>query len=111
VITVHADHVGSLLRPPELLKAREKAAAGCIAPSEFKAIEDRAVAEAIKLQVEAGLAVITDGELRRLSFQSQFAEAVEGLGESDLDARGLGLDPPAGYRDHLTGNSGCGVRG
>jgi 5-methyltetrahydropteroyltriglutamate--homocysteine methyltransferase len=86
MITVRADHVGSLLRPPELLKAREKAAAGCIAPSEFNAIEDRAVAEAIKLQEEAGLAVITDGELRRLSFQSQFAEAVEGLGEWDLDA-------------------------
>lgn len=86
MITVHADHVGSLLRPPELRKAREKAAAGCIAPSEFKAIEDRAVGEAVTLQEEAGLAVITDGELRRLSFQSQFAEAVEGLGEWDLDA-------------------------
>src|SRR5687768_5602922 len=86
MITVHADRVGSLLRPPELLKAREKTAAGCPAPSEFKAIEDRAVAEGIKLQEEAGLAVITDGELRRLSFQSRFAEALEGLGEWDLEA-------------------------
>jgi Methionine synthase II (cobalamin-independent) len=86
MITVHADHVGSLLRPPELLKARNDAALGRISCAEFKAIEDRAVASAIKLQEAVGLPVVTDGELRRMSFQSQFAEAVEGLGEWDINA-------------------------
>ena len=54
--------------------------------AEFKAVEDRAVDEAIALQEEAGLEVVTDGEMRRLSFQSQMTEAVEGFGEWDIDA-------------------------
>ena len=86
MITTHADVVGSLLRPPELLKAREDLAAGHITQSEFKAIEDRAVDEAVALQEEAGLEVVTDGEMRRLSFQSQMTEAVDGFGEYDIDA-------------------------
>jgi 5-methyltetrahydropteroyltriglutamate--homocysteine methyltransferase len=83
---IHADVVGSLLRPPELLRAREDVAAGRISQAEFKAIEDQAVDQAIALQEEAGLAVLTDGEMRRLSFQSQLPEAVEGFGEWDIDA-------------------------
>ncbi|MGH8675355.1 MAG: cobalamin-independent methionine synthase II family protein, partial [Burkholderiales bacterium] len=86
MITCHADHVGSLLRPAELLKAREDAAAGRISQGGFKAIEDRAVEDAIRLQERAGLPVITDGEGRRLSFQSRFAESVSGLGAWDLNA-------------------------
>jgi len=86
VITTHADVVGSLLRPPGLLKARKDLAGGTINDAGFKAIEDRAVDEAIRLQEEAGLEVLTDGEMRRLSFQSQFTEAVDGLGKHDIDA-------------------------
>ncbi|MGH9364786.1 MAG: cobalamin-independent methionine synthase II family protein [Thermoanaerobaculia bacterium] len=86
MIKVHTDVVGSLLRPPELLKAQEKFAAGHLTPAEFKRIEDRAVDEAIRLQEEAGLDIVTDGEMRRLSFQSQMTAAVEGFGEWDLDA-------------------------
>ncbi len=67
MITAHTDVVGSLLRPPELLKAREDLGSGRITPAVFKAIEDRAVDEAIALQEEAGLEVVTDGEMRRLS--------------------------------------------
>jgi 5-methyltetrahydropteroyltriglutamate--homocysteine methyltransferase len=86
MIACHVDHVGSLLRPPELISAREEAAAGRISPARFKAIEDRAVEDAIRLQEDAGLPVVTDGEQRRLSFQSQFAESVDGLGDWDLNA-------------------------
>ena len=86
MITTHVDVVGSLLRPSELLKAREDLTAGRIAQAQFKAIEDRAVDEAIALQEEAGLEVVTDGEMRRLSFQSQMTEAVDGFGEYDLEA-------------------------
>src|SRR5687767_11917452 len=80
------DVVGSLLRPPELLAAREAFAAGRLAAADFKAIEDRAVDWAVDLQEQAGLDVLTDGEMRRLSFQSQLPEAVEGFGTWDLDA-------------------------
>ncbi len=47
MITTHTDVVGSLLRPPELLKAREDLASQRITPAELKAVEDRAVDEAI----------------------------------------------------------------
>ena len=86
MIACHADHVGSLLRPPELISAREEAAAGRIPRARFMAIEDRAVEDAIGLQESVGLRVITDGEQRRLSFQSRFAESVSGLGDWDLNA-------------------------
>ena len=86
MITLHADVVGSLLRPPELLKAQEQLAAGQINPAQFKQIEDRAVDEAIALQESAGLEIVTDGEMRRQSFQSQMTAAVSGFGEHNLDA-------------------------
>ena len=86
MIAAHADVVGSLLRPSELQRAREELAAGRMMPAAFKEIEDGAVDWAVRLQEEAGLEVVTDGEMRRLSFQSQMTEAVEGFGSWDLDA-------------------------
>jgi 5-methyltetrahydropteroyltriglutamate--homocysteine methyltransferase len=86
MITAHADIVGSLLRPPELLAAQKQLAAGTMTPTRFKEIEDRAVDEAIALQEAVGLEVVTDGEMRRQSFQSQMTAAVDGFGEFDLDA-------------------------
>lgn len=86
MIKARTDVVGSLLRPPELIKAIELRARGEIAPPEFKRIEDAAVLAALRLQEEAGLEVVTDGEMRRLSFQSQVTEAVSGFGEWDLRA-------------------------
>ncbi len=86
MITTRADVVGSLLRPPWLLEAQQELAAGKIPQAAFKAIEDRAVDEAVALQEEAGLEVVTDGEMRRQSFQSQMTAAVEGFGETTLDA-------------------------
>lgn len=85
-ITSHTDVVGSLLRPDYLLHAREELAAGQLTPVKFKQVEDRAVKEAVALQANAGLTVVTDGEMRRLSFQSQLPEAVEGFGLWDIDA-------------------------
>jgi 5-methyltetrahydropteroyltriglutamate--homocysteine methyltransferase len=86
MITSHTDVVGSLLRPPELLQARSDYSTGRISAAAFKAVEDRSVDAAIDVQEEAGLTVITDGEMRRLSFQSQLPEAVDGFGTWDLDA-------------------------
>lgn len=71
MITVHADIVGSLLRPPELLEAQNQLVAGNLSPERFEEIEDRAVDEAVALQEAVGLEVVTDGEMRRKSFQSQ----------------------------------------
>jgi 5-methyltetrahydropteroyltriglutamate--homocysteine methyltransferase len=86
MVTVRADVVGSLLRPPELVEAHTRFAAGEIDTLRFKEIEDRAVYEAIALQEAAGLEVVTDGEMRRQSFQSQMTAAVEGFGDFSMDA-------------------------
>ncbi len=86
MLEARSDVVGSLLRPPELLDARERFGRGELAPADFKRVEDAAVDDALRLQEEAGLDVVTDGEMRRLSFQSQMTEAVDGFGEWDLDA-------------------------
>src|SRR3954451_4104392 len=86
MVTAHADHVGSLLRPPELLEARRALQAGELDAPAFKAIEDRAVLDVIRLQEEAGMPVVTDGELRRESFQSELVAAVDGFAGVTIDA-------------------------
>ena len=86
MITAHADVLGSLLRPPELLAAQKRLAAGEIDATQLKAIEDRAVDDAVALQEALGFEVVTDGEMRRQSFQSQMTAAVSGFGEFDLGA-------------------------
>jgi 5-methyltetrahydropteroyltriglutamate--homocysteine methyltransferase len=73
-----SDVVGSLLRPDDLKQARKQRAAGGLSDAEFKKIEDRAVNEAIDLQLDAGLDVITDGEMRRYAFFGHLIDATEG---------------------------------
>jgi 5-methyltetrahydropteroyltriglutamate--homocysteine methyltransferase len=76
---MRADVVGSLLRPGPLKEARARREAGQLAAAEFTRIEDRAVDEAVRLQEEAGLDVVTDGELRRYAFFGHLIEALEGF--------------------------------
>jgi 5-methyltetrahydropteroyltriglutamate--homocysteine methyltransferase len=76
---IRSDVVGSLLRPPYLVAAREALAAGRLAAAEFKRVEDRAVDEAVRLQESAGLDAVTDGELRRYAFFGHLVEALEGF--------------------------------
>ena len=85
-VDARADHVGSLLRPPELKRARERHQAGELDAVAFKAIEDAAVRDVVALQEEAGCPVVTDGELRRDSFQSEFTAATTGVEGVTLDA-------------------------
>ncbi|HZA77100.1 MAG TPA: hypothetical protein VE623_12010, partial [Acidimicrobiales bacterium] len=86
MVEARSDVVGSLLRPQRLLAARQRFAEGRLTTAELKAVEDDAVEEALRLQEDAGVAVATDGEMRRVSFQSQVPAAVEGFSEWDLDA-------------------------
>jgi 5-methyltetrahydropteroyltriglutamate--homocysteine methyltransferase len=86
VIEARSDVVGSLLRPRRLLDVREQFARGELSAAGLKAVEDDAVDEALRLQEDAGVEVVTDGEMRRLSFQSQLPAAVDGLANWDLDA-------------------------
>jgi 5-methyltetrahydropteroyltriglutamate--homocysteine methyltransferase len=74
-----ADHVGSLLRPPELLEAREAYAGNRITLEQLREAEDRAILTALDLQREAGLDIYTDGEYRRGIWYGPLHEAIEGL--------------------------------
>jgi methionine synthase II (cobalamin-independent) len=85
-VTARAEHVGSLLRPRPLLDAREAHTAGRLADAAFKAVEDRAVAEVVALQGEAGCPVVTDGELRRESFQAELTAACDGFTGAGITA-------------------------
>ena len=74
-----ADHVGSLLRPPKLLGAREDFAAGRIPADELRMIEDAAIADVVRMQEDVGLQSATDGEFRRASWHMDFIYRIGGI--------------------------------
>src|ERR671926_1879266 len=74
-----ADHVGSLLRPPELLRAREDFASGRISADKLRGIEDEAIREVVRMQEEVGLKSATDGEFRRASWHMDFIYQLDGI--------------------------------
>src|SRR5579875_548143 len=78
-----ADHVGSLLRPPQLLQARSDAAAGKITPEELRAVEDDAIRDVVRMQEELGLQTATDGEFRRTSWHMDFIYQLQGIHRTD----------------------------
>jgi 5-methyltetrahydropteroyltriglutamate--homocysteine methyltransferase len=82
-----ADHVGSLLRPPELLRAREDFAAGRIPAEELRSIEDDAIREAVRAQEEVGLRSATDGEFRRASWHMDFMYQLDGIEKASSDMK------------------------
>jgi 5-methyltetrahydropteroyltriglutamate--homocysteine methyltransferase len=76
-----ADHVGSLLRPPRLLEARQRRDAGELSPEALREVEDEAIREVVALQEQAGLESITDGEFRRFIFHIDFLSRLSGIEE------------------------------
>ena len=83
-----ADHVGSLLRPPQLKDARAKRERGEISAAELKTIEDRCILDAIAKQESVGLRGITDGEFRREFWHLDFLAGLDGV-ESFLSEHGI----------------------
>ena len=88
-----ADHIGSLLRPAELLQARGTN----VGAEQLRALEDKHILRVIERQKELGFKIFTDGELRRGNFMSDFNDAVEGIDEGVAVARtwqsGAGASP------------------
>jgi 5-methyltetrahydropteroyltriglutamate--homocysteine methyltransferase len=74
-----ADHVGSLLRPPRLLQARDDFSAGRIDAAELRMIEDQAIHAIVRRQEEVGLQSATDGEFRRASWHMDFIYQLDGI--------------------------------
>jgi 5-methyltetrahydropteroyltriglutamate--homocysteine methyltransferase len=82
-----ADHVGSLLRPPELLRAREELAQGRLSADELRGVEDDAIRDAVRMQEEVGLQSATDGEFRRASWHMDFIYQLDGIDQADEQVR------------------------
>ena len=77
-----ADHVGSLLRPPLLLQARDDYAAARISAEELHAVEDQAIRDVAAMQEEVGLQSVTDGEFRRASWHMDFIYQIGGVSKA-----------------------------
>jgi len=76
---MRSEVIGSLLRPPNLTEGRRRQESSEITAAEFKRLEDRAVDDAIEMQTQAGIDVITDGEMRRYAFYGHLIDSVEGF--------------------------------
>jgi 5-methyltetrahydropteroyltriglutamate--homocysteine methyltransferase len=84
---IRTDVVGSLLRPGYLKQARARFDDGNMSAEELRLIEDRAVRDAVVLQEQAGVEVVTDGEYRRLNFEESFGASVSGFDRGHVDTR------------------------
>src|SRR5579871_1161803 len=74
-----ADHVGSLLRPPELLQARADFEQHRISAEQLEEAENAAVLKALAMEREAGIDIYTDGEYRRGTWSGIITESIDGL--------------------------------
>jgi 5-methyltetrahydropteroyltriglutamate--homocysteine methyltransferase len=94
-----AEHIGSLLRPPALLAARRAHGAGTIDSPTLAAIENDAIREVVKLQEEAGLQVVTDGEFRRGTYSDSFTESgISGVSVELTEDQGWSRSQTHGHR-------------
>src|ERR671927_504947 len=114
-----ADHVGSLLRPKNLLDARARHTAGEIDAAELRGIEDAAIADVVRMQQDVGLQTATDGEFRRASWHMDFIYAINGIskvtgenivvhfknadGTIDFTPAGLHVDGPLSIDEPIFG--------
>src|SRR5262245_36139315 len=74
-----ANHVGSLLRPPDLIAARAKREKGEISSVQLREVEDRAIRDVVKMQENVGMPGITDGEFRRTLWHADFLRQFHGI--------------------------------
>jgi 5-methyltetrahydropteroyltriglutamate--homocysteine methyltransferase len=94
-----AEHIGSLVRPPELLRARAQHAAGELDREGLAAVEHAAIARVVKLQEDVGLQVVTDGEFRRGTYSDAFTSAgISGVKIETTEERGWTRSQSHGHR-------------
>jgi 5-methyltetrahydropteroyltriglutamate--homocysteine methyltransferase len=94
-----AEHIGSLLRPAELLRAREEHAAGKLDRERLSAVEDEAIRNVVTLQEDVGLQVVTDGEFRRGTYSDSFTRSgISGVSIEMTEERGFSKSETHGHR-------------
>lgn len=101
-----AEHIGSLLRPSALLALRQQYERSEIDGAQLRAAEEQAIADAVALQAEIGLALATDGEFRRRSYHSYFYRQLgdiipDAVGGEATSAAGRGAQPTARINSKL----------
>src|SRR5579863_5119915 len=101
-VPFRADHVGSLLRPTEVLEARASFAAD---DPRLREVEDRNILRVLGRQKELGLEIFTDGELRRRTFMSDLTDAVEGFDLNASVARSWQSEPATKEKEKDAGAS------
>jgi 5-methyltetrahydropteroyltriglutamate--homocysteine methyltransferase len=95
-----ADHVGSLLRPERLHRARAGYKAGQIDRDELRGVEDECILEVIRLQRDAGLRSVTDGELRRTSWHMDFIYSLGGISQVEGESLHVHFRDESGEYDY-----------
>src|SRR3712207_852099 len=98
--SIRTDNVGSILRPPELLEARQAHAEGRLTREQLRTAEDRAIMAVLELQRSIGMDVLTDGEYRRDSWLTGIQDAVDGFVEQNRMAEWKG---PGGGLKQVSG--------
>lgn len=94
-----AEHIGSLLRPRNLLDARRRHGAGEIDGAELRAFEDDAIRDVVALQEKAGLQVVTDGEFRRGTYSDSFTTSgITGISNLETEEAGWSKSDTHGHR-------------
>lgn len=94
-VLYRADHVGSFLRPQEVLDAHEKFGKGEISEAQMREIEDKAILQVLDLQKQAGIEIFSDGEYRRSSWSGEFPASVDGYVSGEAPIK-LGWKLPDG---------------
>lgn len=94
-----AEHIGSLLRPPALLRAREAHAAGQIDSAQLAQVEKDAIRDVVKMQEDVGLEVVTDGEFRRGTYSDSFTSSgISGVSIQMTEQQGWSKSDTHGHR-------------
>ena len=86
--------VGSFLAPEQLEDAISRKVAGQIAEDDFHAIEDEVIDRLIDREIESGLEIVTDGEMRRKSWDRDFWEGLLGVDRERIDTGSVWQDEP-----------------
>jgi 5-methyltetrahydropteroyltriglutamate--homocysteine methyltransferase len=95
-----AEHIGSFLRPPALLAAREACEAGALSCRDLRLAEDAAIRDFVRLQEDLGFAVVTDGEFRRGTYTANFTTSgLTGVMAEEIGTGEWSYTDSAGHRE------------
>jgi 5-methyltetrahydropteroyltriglutamate--homocysteine methyltransferase len=102
---IQSTHVGSLARPDALREVLRKRHEGePYDEAEYHRLSKQAVNDIVRMQVKAGIDIVCDGEMSKVSYTSYVKHRFEGMssgsGKQDRTTYPQQLTPPPDYREH-----------